>query len=396
MHSDVVKVRQCLFNLLGNAAKFTEKGRIELSGRRLSEAGADWLEFRVTDTGIGMTPEEVAKLFQRFTQADSSTTRRFGGTGLGLSITRAFATMLGGDISVESERGKGTTFTLRLPADLRSHPAVPVQDRTPLNEEDLAARENGNLVLVIDDDESARDLLTRFLVKEGFAVRTAPEGATGLQLARTLKPRTILLDVMMPQIDGWAVLSALKSDPELADIPVIMVTMVREKGLAMTLGAADYLTKPVQWPRLKAVLDRYKESASGGLALLIEDDEQNRTTIRRKLEEEGWTVVEAASRDDTLEHLTASRPALILVDLNMSDLNGFTFIQALRRRSEWQDVPVIAMTERDLTPDECERLRGLAQQVIHMDDDPERELARELKKLTGGAPRSPEPENVNA
>jgi CheY-like chemotaxis protein len=175
-----------------------------------------------------------------------------------------------------------------------------------------------------------------------------------------------------------------------------MVTMVREKGLAMTLGAADYLTKPVQWPRLKAVLDRYKESASGGLALLIEDDEQNRTTIRRKLEEEGWTVVEAASRDDTLEHLTASRPALILVDLNMSDLNGFTFIQALRRRSEWQDVPVIAMTERDLTPDECERLRGLAQQVIHMDDDPERELARELKKLTGGAPRSPEPENVNA
>jgi PAS domain S-box-containing protein len=395
MHSDVVKVRQCLFNLLSNAAKFTENGRIGLSSRRQADAEGDWLEFRVGDTGIGMSSEELAKLFQRFTQADSSTTRKFGGTGLGLSITKAFATMLGGDISVESERGRGTTFTLRLPADMRIHPALPNAEAPDLSGDDLAARENGNLILVVDDDESARDLLTRFLVKEGYAVRTAADGATGLQLARALSPRTILLDVMMPQIDGWAVLSSLKSEPDLADIPVIMITMVREKGLAMSLGAADYLTKPVQWPRLKAVLERYR-AAEGGVALLIEDDEQIRTALRRRLEQEGWAVVEAASRDDTLERLVQARPELILVDLNMSDLNGFTFIQALRRRPEWQDVPVIAMTERDLTAEECERLRGLAQQVIHTDEHPEQELARELKKLTSGPFRRSQAEKPNA
>ncbi len=382
MHSDLVKVRQCLFNLLSNASKFTENGQITLSARRTEADGLDWLEFRVADTGIGMSREDMEKLFQRFSQADSSTTRRFGGTGLGLSITKAFCTMLGGDIAVESEAGKGTTFTIRLPADLRVRDAKAQAEAAVETPEGIRAAGGASLVLVIDDDLSARELLTRFLTREGFAVETAPDGQRGLERARALRPSAILLDVMMPHMDGWAVLSAIKADPVLADIPVIMVTMVRQKGLAMTLGAADYLTKPVQWPRLKAVLERYRSSAQPGVALVIEDDEGTRALIREHLAEEGWEVIEAPSKPDAIEQLAQNRPELILVDLHMADLNGFTFIQSLRRRADWKDVPVVALTARDLTPEECQRLEGLAQQVIYTDGDPQGELAAELRNIT--------------
>jgi PAS domain S-box-containing protein len=389
MHSDVVKVRQCLFNLLSNASKFTENGRIALTVRRSQADGLDWIEFQVSDTGIGMAPEDMEKLFQRFTQADSSTTRRFGGTGLGLSITKAFCTMLGGDIAVESESGRGTTFTIRLPADLRARDARSHEEARKVTPEGARAADGASLVLVIDDDVSARELLTRFLTREGFAVETAPDGRAGLERARALRPRAILLDVMMPHMDGWAVLSALKADPVLADIPVVMVTMVRQKGLAMTLGAADYLTKPVQWPRLKAVLERYRSSGEPAVALVIEDDEDTRSALRESLTAEGWSVVEAPCRQDAIDQLTQNRPELILVDLHMADLNGFTFIQALRRRADWKDVPVIALTARDLTPEECHRLEGLAHQVINTDGDPQSDLATELRTITALRSRAP-------
>jgi PAS domain S-box-containing protein len=387
MHSDVVKVRQCLFNLLSNASKFTENGQIALSVNRVTSEDLDWLEFRVSDTGIGMSPEDMEKLFQRFSQADSSTTRRFGGTGLGLSLTKAFCTMLGGDISAESELGKGTTFTMRLPADLRARDAKAHREAARGDAATRSATDGMSLVLVIDDDVSARELLTRFLTREGFAVETAPDGASGLEKARILRPSAILLDVMMPHMDGWAVLSAIKADPILADIPVIMVTMVRQKGLAMTLGAADYLTKPVQWPRLKAVLERYQSSTKPAVALVIEDDESTRAALRQGLAGAGWSVIEAPCRQDAIDQLTQNHLGLIIVDLNMSDLNGFALIRALRRRADWKDVPVVALTSRDLTPGECERLEGLAQQIIHTDGDPQRELVAELRNITASLSR---------
>ncbi|MFC7689619.1 ATP-binding protein [Paeniroseomonas aquatica] len=251
MHSDSVKLRQCLFNLVGNAAKFTEGGSVTLAVSRAVDAeGHGWLSFRVADTGIGMTEEQMARLFRRFAQADSSTTRRFGGTGLGLAITKAFAAMLGGDITLESTVGRGSTFTIRLPADLRTIRAeAPAACDTA--EDGTGETGEAGLVLVIDDDPASLELVSRFLRREGFAVRCAPEGRSGIELARSLKPNAILLDVMMPQMDGWSVLASLKASPELAEIPVIMVTFVEERGLAFSLGAADYLTKPVQWHRLK-------------------------------------------------------------------------------------------------------------------------------------------------
>ena len=382
MHSDLVKVRQSLLNLLSNASKFTESGRIVLTVHRSTSHGLDWMEFRVSDTGIGMSPENLEKLFERFSQADASTTRRFGGTGLGLSITRAFCTMLGGDISVESEEGKGTTFTIRLPADLRAFDEKAHRNAKRDMPEGAQPADGAPLILVIDDDMSARELLTRFLTREGFAVETAPDGPTGLEMARALNPMAILLDVMMPRMDGWAVLSAIKTDPVLADIPVIMVTMVRQKGLAMTLGAADYLTKPVEWPRLKAVLERYQSSSEPAVALVIEDDEGTRSALREGLVGAGWAVIEAPCRQEAIEQLTQNHLGLILVDLHMSDLNGFALMRALRRRADWKDVPLIALTSRELTPGECERLEGLAQQVLHTEGDPQSELTGELRKIT--------------
>ncbi len=378
MHSDPVKLRQCLINLLSNAAKFTENGSVTLEIERVREPQGEAIVFRVIDTGIGMTEEQLGKLFRRFSQADSSTTRRFGGTGLGLSITRAFASMLGGDVTVESEAGKGTTFSLKLPAEAM----CPVQRETSVAT--LAAEvetDGSNAVLVIDDDPNARALLSRFLIREGFAVRTASDGEAGLKLARSLRPRAILLDVMMPHMDGWAVLSALKADPDMADIPVIMETIVQEKGLAFSLGAEDYLTKPIQWPRLKKLLDRFRSADPQARALVVDDDNSTLLLVADLLEKEGWVVMHARDRSAVFERLKESRPALILVDLNMSEVNGIALIQEMRRLDEWRDVPVIALSSTELSSDERRRLEGHVQQIISTETDASEALRTVLRKI---------------
>ncbi|WP_207482831.1 PAS domain S-box protein [Arenibaculum pallidiluteum] len=383
MHSDMVKVRQCLLNLLSNASKFTEGGTITLSASRSTAPEGDWLEFSVADTGIGMTPEQQARLFQRFTQADSSTTRRFGGTGLGLSITKAFCTMLGGDVSVESHQDRGTTFTLRLPADIDAARAGAREDAEALasgtgaGEQETGGAED--LVLVIDDDEATRELLTRFLRREGFGVRTAQDGPTGLRLARELAPSAILLDVMMPRVDGWAVLSELKADPDLAEIPVIMVTMTHDRALARSLGAADFLTKPIQWPRLKRLIERYR--STHGSALVVEGAETTRAELRTLLEGEGWSVVEAADGPSALERLDAARPDLILMDLHIPGANGFALIQEIRKRQEWRAIPVIALASHQVTAEERRRLRGQVRQIVGTGDAAEAELVAELRRI---------------
>ncbi|MGH1575052.1 hybrid sensor histidine kinase/response regulator [Methylobacterium sp. P31] len=221
-HLDVTKLRQCLINLLSNAAKFTERGRITFSASRQESDGIGWLTFRVADTGIGMSAAQQARLFQRFTQADASTTRRYGGTGLGLAITRAFAHMLGGEVTVASREGEGTTFTLRLPAQCGEPPAARLASQAQSdNTGSGAAASTATIgqVLVIDDDPATRDLLARLLQRDGFQVVTASDGRAGLEQARALRPRVILLDVTMPRMDGWSVLRALRADPETRDDP---------------------------------------------------------------------------------------------------------------------------------------------------------------------------------
>ena len=366
MHTDQVKLRQCLFNLVSNAAKFTENGQITL---RASRAGGD-VAFSVTDSGIGMTPDQLAKLFERFTQADSSTTRKFGGTGLGLAITRAFCRLLGGDVTVTSTENVGSTFTIQVPATL---PDQPPED-APVEH----AEASQHLVLVIDDDPSQRDLLIRFLEREGFSVRTAPDGKTGLELARILHPRAILLDVMMPKMDGWSVLTALKADPALALIPVVMVTFVNEPGLGASLGAAETVLKPVEWDRLKQVMERFHGDA--GDILVVDDDPDARARLRTVLTRNGWTVSEAGNGQEALDVVAMAPPQLILLDLTMPVMDGFTFLRELRARPGCADIPVVVLTARDLDADERRQLGG-ASRVLSKGGTDLRQLAGELRTL---------------
>ena len=273
MHADITKVRQILFNLLSNACKFTENGTVTLEAER-QPGREDRLYFRVSDTGIGMTPQQQRNLFQYFAQADSSTARKYGGTGLGLAISQRFTHMMRGDIHVTSHSGKGSTFTLELPAKVAPEAAEPSTDvpapppavETPA---DLPAR---TTVLVIDDDVSVRDLMSRFLEKLDYRVIAAPSGVEGLRLAREIQPDIITLDVVMPQMNGWDVLDQLKSDPTLASIPVIMVTVVDHEALGLERGASNYLVKPIDRDRLAEALDKHRRPDEDAMALALSGD----------------------------------------------------------------------------------------------------------------------------
>ena len=375
MRSDVTKIRQVLLNLLSNAAKFTEGGTITLAASREPSPAGDRIVFHVSDTGIGMTEEQRAKLFQRFVQADSSTTRKFGGTGLGLSLTRALADMLGGTVSVESEPGRGSRFAVSLPATY----GEPVQADAAASAVESADDEGRrDLVLVIDDDQDQRTLMTRFLHREGFRARTAPDGRTGLAMARELKPRAILLDVMMPGIDGWSVLSALKSDPELSAIPVVMVTFVEHRALAASLGATDYVLKPVRWERFKAVMDRFRPPEKH--VLIVEDDADTRARLRTLLERDGWAVEDARDGEEGLARLAEELPGLVLLDLTMPVMDGFVFLERMRRRPDCAEIPVVVLTALDLTREDRRRLAGVSQ-ILNKGEVTMRALGDRLRTL---------------
>jgi len=268
IREDVTKVRQVLLNLLSNASKFTEKGTVSLEVAREADVTGSWVVFRLRDTGIGMTPEQTAKLFQAFTQADGSTMRKYGGTGLGLALSRKFCVMMGGDINVESTPGKGSTFTVRLPGDIENYDgeATSIRLRLPgrRREEPRAAgvpSPDGKILLVIDEDPAVRQLMERLASREGYRLVAAASGEEGLKLAREKRPSLITLEVVMPGIDGWTVLKALKSDPQLSDIPVVMVSISDDRDRGLAMGAADYFVKPVDRDRLAEILAAYRSGA---------------------------------------------------------------------------------------------------------------------------------------
>jgi signal transduction histidine kinase/DNA-binding response OmpR family regulator len=356
MHADLTKVRQSLFNLLSNACKFTERGTVALAVAREGDDVGEWITFAVSDTGIGLTPEQIGRLFQEFSQAEASTTRRYGGTGLGLALSRRLCQMMGGEITVTSAPDEGSTFTIRLPAvvsETKSEPAPPTAGPA----ETAAA----GTVLVIDDEPTVRDLMQRFLVKEGFRVALATGGEDGLRLARELRPDAITLDVMMPGMDGWAVLSALKADPDLAEIPVIMLTIVDDKNLGYSLGASDYLTKPLDRERLLSVLARYRRDAP---VLVVDDDAALRELMRRVLEGAGYTVVEAENGRVALERLRAVSPGVILLDLMMPEMDGFDVVAEVRRHEAWRAIPIVVVTAKELTAADRQRLNGYVERIL--------------------------------
>ncbi len=378
MRADVTKVRQALFNLLSNACKFTDQGTVGLTVARETTDGREWLVFSVSDTGIGMTSDQLARLFEAFTQADAATTRRYGGTGLGLALSRRLCRMMGGDVTVESEAGRGSIFTIRLPAQVTAPSPESVAPALAAP----AAHPGAGTVLVIDDEPAVRDLMQRFLTKEGFRVVTAAGGEEGLRRARELRPDAITLDVMMPGLDGWAVLSALKADPAVADVPVIMLTIVDDRNLGYALGAADYLTKPIDRERLVTVLNEHRRDLP---VLVVDDDADVRQLLRRMLESDGHAVVEAENGRAALGALRAGRPAVILLDLMMPEMDGFEFVAELRRDEAWRSIPVVVITAKDLSHDDRDRLNGHVQKILQKGTHGRDELLADVRELVAAS-----------
>jgi signal transduction histidine kinase/DNA-binding response OmpR family regulator len=390
MWADLSKVRQGLLNLVSNAAKFTHDGLVSVVAERQSMDGSDWIMFRVTDNGIGLGPEQVVRLFQPFTQADASTTRKFGGTGLGLALTRRFCQMMGGDVMVQSEAGEGSVFTLLLPATIAETApesiVLPLEDRRTTSAYDLEPLPAlGTCVLVIDDDPLQRDLMQRYLQKEGFTVRTATGGAQGLRLARMLRPAAITLDVMMPDMDGWSVLSALKGDVALRDIPVIMLTMVDDPVRGFTLGASDYATKPVNRRRLSQILKKFTCTRPPCPVLVIDDDSLTRSLTRTILEKEGWVVSEAENGIEALRMMATNRPSLIFLDLLMPEMDGFAFAAEVKTHPEWRSIPIVVVTAQDLTSEDRRRLNGHVETILRKQGDSREALLEQVRDLLAGS-----------
>ncbi len=370
MRSDATKLRQCLVNVLANAGKFTEQGMVRFTAWRETEGGADWLNFQVSDTGCGIAPEQIGRLFQPFAQAESSSGRRPGGTGLGLAITRQFCRLLGGDIQVQSAAGAGSMFTIHLPAEVTAEPkraplfASPPPTQAVDSPESAARKTDTPIVLIVDDDADARELLSRFVVRQGYGVVSAASGAEGLRLAREQAPAAVLLDVIMPGTDGWDVLGSLKADPRLSQIPVIMVTMVDDRSRGEALGATEHLVKPIDRNRLAEVLHQVRRNKSDLQILVVEDDPAARDLIVRTLAADGWKTMEADDGVEALRIVAERRPALILLDLMMPRMNGIEFVAELRETESWRSIPIIITTAHDLTEEERTRFDGSVCRVL--------------------------------
>ena len=347
IRTDMIKLRQMLLNLISNAAKFTEQGLIRMTIKRDEE----WVTFCVADNGIGMTSEQQEKLFQPFTQADLSTTRRYGGTGLGLTITKQFVEMMGGTIQIESEFGQGSTFTLSLPIEAKVTTSKVLSE---LNSEPKALRLEGDgIVLIIDDDATMRESLKKDLSTIGYAVAVATNRNEAIKLAYKLRPDAILLNVQMSNQEGWLVLSDIKNDSLLAHIPVIMISMEEDKQKGYVMGATDCIDKSMVMRQLSTLLEKYQiGDDSTGLVMVVDDDKIFRESLAFIIKNQGLRVFQAENGQIAIDHLDHKKPVLIMLDLMMPIMDGFEFLTRLQDNKKWCSTPVIVLTAKNLNAEE--------------------------------------------
>jgi signal transduction histidine kinase/CheY-like chemotaxis protein/HAMP domain-containing protein len=382
VRTDHTKLKQIVLNLLSNATKFTQDGTVTMSVRRTGRQ----LAISVRDTGIGMTEAQLGRLFQAFSQADSSTTRRFGGTGLGLAISRSFARTLGGDLTVTSKEGEGSSFDLVILDGGQDAAAAETAETMSETSEAPSGSAEGGRVLVVDDDPHTRHIIGAHLVREGYQPIYAGSGTEALELARKHRPDAITLDIMMPQVDGWAVLVALKDDPELAAIPVVIVSITDDRSLAFTLGAAAMLTKPLNRAELLQTLERHmpeRAVAEGQTMLIVEDDGPTRELMARVGDKLGMASATATNGREALDWLAANGvPDAILLDLNMPEMDGFEFLKRIRESEAWRGIPVIVVTARELTAGERASLKENTQGIIAKGQAASVELSRAIRAVT--------------
>lgn len=291
--------------------------------------------------------------------------------------------MMGGDITVESEVGVGSTFIIQLPTTVVD-PKAELEDLETTVEYGPALK-GVNTVLVIDDDPDVHNLIRRYLAREGFQVVSALGGEEGIRLAREFQPNAITLDVLMPGMDGWAVLTALKADAELADIPVIMMTIVEDEDMGYMLGAMDHITKPINRKQLLALLKKYRSGKSSSNVLVVEDNAETREMMRRTLEKEGWTVTEAENGRVALERVAENQLTLILLDLMMPEMDGFEFLTKLRQNENWRSIPVVVVTAKDLTQEDRVRLNSSVSKVLQKGMHSREELLAQVYNLVSAS-----------
>ncbi len=377
--TDVTKLRQILFNLLSNAAKFTSEGTVRVEVEPVVVDDREHLCFTLSDTGIGMTDEQLERVFEAFAQADSSTTREYGGTGLGLTITRHFCSLLGGTLDVSSTPGEGTEFKMRLPRTLDLHEQA--DERSEDTAEPTRRGGDGELVLIVDDDPNAQQLLERALLRDGYQVSCASNGNEGLFLAEQLEPDVITLDIMMPLMDGWTMLERLRQNQKLADTPVILVTMVDERERGMAIGADHYLSKPIDRKELLALMQRYRQPATHGEVLIVEDDEASRELVSRLLRREGFGVIEATNGREGLEALDDSTPDLIILDLMMPEVDGFEFLSRFRERDDCESIPIVVLTAKNLTDQDYAVLNDKVERIVRKAGSTTHTMTREVTEI---------------
>ena len=359
MYADITKTRQILFNLLSNASKFTSQGTITVKVQRQTGAPSDWILFSVSDTGIGMSAEHMDSLFEKFTQADSATTRKYGGTGLGLALCLEFSHLMGGAMDVESELDVGTTFSVRLPTKMESNSTI----EPSIESQSVVS----DVILVIDDDNTVHELLQRTLSKLGFQMESAYSGEDGIYRAEKVRPAVIILDVMMPGMDGWDVLAVLGKHAVLHNTPVIMLTMTDDKARGYAMGVAGYLRKPAQRTDLANLLDRYVDRKLLPDILVVDDDPLMRDLLRRDFERLDCTVRESENGMQAIEEYGIKHPDLIVLDLLMPAMDGFQFVDYLREH-HIEFPPIVVMTSKDVTLEDRQRLNGAIEIVLTKDN----------------------------
>jgi CheY-like chemotaxis protein/two-component sensor histidine kinase len=384
MHADLTKVRQMVFNLVSNAAKFTSDGKVGIEGNTMEKDGEPFIKLTVTDTGIGIPEDKLEHIFEEFSQADSSTTRNYGGTGLGLALVRKFAHMMGGDVLVESTPGEGSSFILEIPARV-----VAIDEETTtttatqkLEKSDGSKAASFGKILVIDDDPTARQLLKRNLEEQGYEVIIAEGGEQGIALAKSEMPAAITCDIQMPNVDGWEVLQQLKDDPDTESIPVIMVSMVDDGKKGIALGAVEHLRKPVNREQLKSVISRYVKTA--GKVMLVEDDKATQEVISKALGSMGIEALIANNGQEALDLLKDQWPDLVLLDLMMPVMDGFEFLEHFKKLDNAKKIPVIVVTAKDLTAKERKTLESRVSGIVDKDKDYIDDLIRNVGMAVGG------------
>nr|HID14094.1 response regulator [Anaerolineae bacterium] len=366
VYGDARRIRQVLLNLLSNAAKFTEEGFIRVTAEATPplEGERGWVvTISVADSGIGIPPEKMRTIFEPFTQVDASTTRRAGGTGLGLSISKHFVELHGGRMWAESTPGEGSTFWFTLPIEPISPPLVGEGPGEGLEQPE--PKPGRKLLLCVDDDEGVITLFRRYLGKQGYQVIGLTDSTLVVEKARQLQPFAITLDVLMPRKDGWQVIEELKTDPDTRRIPVIMCTILSERERGLSLGATDYLVKPIIEQDLLAALERLDREAGYHRVLVVDDQPEDRNLLRRMIEsQEGYEVVEAAGGQEAIALVRQARPHIIILDLLMPEVDGFAVLEVVKADETTRSIPIIVVTAKDLSQEERDFLNSRVEALL--------------------------------